>query len=220
MIGNWKSYLWICIGKTGCHHSEYMKNPHWQQLIPYETSPQKLLYIPRPFQVQNKNSPLYSESLLVLDNVSLYLKIACIKLLFWISQCRGFHGSDFTTSNSFVHAELEKQIYTGKQQALRKWAFSALPKQYKAAHTPHLNNKGEARMTASSVEGWRSFWKGRSSSPSSLSLEERNVFLEAVGQASQPNHKYLSVNIQHFQTFPVISRIPKRLGGKHQILWK
>ena len=156
----------------------------------------------------------------MLENASLYLKIACIKFLFCISLCGGFHGSDFTTSNSFVHAELEKLIYTGKQQALSKWAFSALPKQCKAAHTPHLNNKGEVRMTASSVEGWRSFWKGKNSSSSSLPLEERNVFLEAVGSASKPNHEYLSVNIQHFQTFPVMCRIPKRVGGKHQILQK
>lgn len=46
-------------------------------------------------------------------------------------------------------------------------------------------------MTESSVEGWRGFWKAKNSSPSSPSLEERNIFLEAVSLAYEPNHKYL-----------------------------
>jgi len=59
---------------------------------------------------------LYSESLMLLNSASLYLNIGGIKFLFCISLWGGFHGSDFTISNSFVHAELEKPIYTGKQQ--------------------------------------------------------------------------------------------------------
>lgn len=108
----------------------------------------------------------------------------------------------FYSLKQLIHAELEKSLHTGKQQALSKWAFIALPKQYKAAHKPHLNDKGEVRMTASSVEGWRGFWKGKNSSPSSLSLEERNVFLETVGPTSKPNHKYL---VSEYIAFSAIS---------------
>lgn len=46
-------------------------------------------------------------------------------------------------------------------------------------------------MTASSAEGWRGFSKGKNCSPSSLSLEERIIFLEAVSPAYKPNRKYL-----------------------------
>jgi len=53
---------------------------------------------------------------MLLNSASLYLNIGGIKFLFCISLWGGFHGSDFTISNSFVHAELEKPIYTGKQQ--------------------------------------------------------------------------------------------------------